>query len=80
MKLKGNHIQMALLLFQTDVKTLRASENAPIFLTSLANCRSVHNWQKFLHIIDQKLVKQPFIPLLEIHHGHVSLKRNFILA
>lgn len=56
---------MIILLFQTDVKTLRAPENAAIFLASLSNCRSVHNWKQFLHIINEKLVKQPFIPLLQ---------------
>lgn len=55
---------MAVLLSQTDVKTLRMPENAPIFLASLTNCWGVHNRKQFLNIINQKLIKEPFISLL----------------
>lgn len=54
----------SILLFQTDVKALGTTENTPIFLASLTNSWSVHNWKQFLNIIYQKLVKQPFISLL----------------
>ena len=44
--------QIAILLFQTDVKALRTPENATVLLASLANSWSVHNREKFLNIID----------------------------
>lgn len=53
------------LLFQADVKTLWPPENAPVLLASLAHCGSVHNRKQFLHIIDQKLVKQSLISFLK---------------
>ena len=55
----------SILLFQTDVKALGTPKNTPIFLASLTNSWSVHNWKQFLNIINQKLVKQPFISLLD---------------
>ena len=44
--------------------TLRTPEYAPIFLASLTNGRSIYNREQFLNIINEKFVKQPFIPLL----------------
>lgn len=63
-----------ILLFQTDVKSLWMPKNASIFLASFTNSWSVHNWKQFLNIIDQKLVKQPFISLLE---NTTKLKQSF---
>ncbi|GMQ07178.1 hypothetical protein CsSME_00051482 [Camellia sinensis var. sinensis] len=59
-----------------------APENAPILRASLSNSWSVDNWEKFLNIVNEKLVKQPLIPLLhlKVHHGHVILKWNLILV
>ncbi|GMQ06378.1 hypothetical protein CsSME_00050999 [Camellia sinensis var. sinensis] len=57
-------------------------ENAPILRASLTNSWSVDNREKFLNIVNEKLVERPLIPLLhlKIHHGHVLLKWNLILA
>lgn len=63
-KKKKRH-QIAILLFQTDVKSLRTPENATVLLASLTNSWSVHNRKKLLNIINKKFVKQPFIPLLQ---------------
>jgi len=59
-------MKKGLLFFQTDIKTLRTPKNASVFLACFSNRWSVNNRKQFLNIIDQKLVEQPFIPLLSI--------------
>jgi hypothetical protein len=57
--------QLNLLLFQTYIKTLGAHKNVPVFLASLANSWSIHNWEQFFNVFDEKFVKQTFISFLQ---------------
>ncbi|BAS70803.1 Os01g0188525 [Oryza sativa Japonica Group] len=64
----------------TDIETLWLSKYAPILLAGLTYCWCIHHREKLLHIINQKLVEEPLVPLLKIHHGHVTLQRYTVLA